>query len=134
MSRGWMVRAYGILMPLAALSVVVQAVLFGGWYSEFEELYRDAHLHLGSASVAVVAACLALAMFGRFPSSAKIMPLTGLLVVLWIGQYLLGQYTDPHRWFSFIHVPLAFVVFGMTLILSARAHRIMAGRYADTDD
>ena len=133
MSRAWMVRAYAVLMPLAALSVVVQGILFAGKYSEGQAWYLAAHMHLGSASLLAVVICLVLAVIGRFPKETRIIPLTAVLTVLWVGQYLLGEYSDDLRWFSFLHIPLAFIIFGLALLLSGRAHRLMAGKYADAE-
>ena len=101
MNRELMVRAYAILMPLAALSVVVQAILFAGRYSEGQSWYLTAHMHVGSASLLIVVICLGLAIFGRFPQATRILPLTVILVLLWLGQYLLGEYSDKVRWLSF---------------------------------
>ncbi len=134
MNRGLLVRAYAVLMPLAALSVVAQAVLFAGRYSEGQAWYLAAHMHLGSASLLIVIVCLGLAILGRFPQTARMVPLTGILVVLWVGQYLLGEYADEVRWLSFLHIPLAFVVFGLAVVLSGRGHRLMAGKYAETGE
>ena len=134
MNRELMVKGYAILMPLAAFSVVVQAVLFAGRYSEGQSWYLAAHMHVGSASLLIVVVCLGLAIFGRFPQATRILPWTGILVALWLGQYLLGEYSDKVRWLSFLHIPIAFLVFGLAALLSGRAHRLMAGRYADSGD
>ena len=133
MNRELMVHAYAILMPLAALSVVVQAILFAGRYSEGQAWYLTAHMHVGSASLLIVVVCLGLAIFGRFPQATRILPLTGILVLLWLGQYLLGEYSDKVRWLSFLHIPIAFVVFGVAVMLTGRAHRLMADRYANAE-
>ena len=74
MNRELMVRAYAILMPLAALSVVVQAILFAGRYSEGQAWYLTAHMHVGSASLLIVVVCLGLAIFGRFPQATRYPP------------------------------------------------------------
>ena len=135
MNRGLMLKAYAVLMPLAALSVVVQAILFAGRYSEGQAWYLTAHMHLGSASLLIVVICLGLAIFGKFPQATRILPLTGILVLLWLGQYLLGEYTtDKVRWPSFLHIPMAFIVFGLAAMLSGRAHRLMGGKYADAGE
>lgn len=134
MNRDLMLRAYAMLMPLAALSVVVQAILFAGRYSEGQSWYLTAHMHVGSASLLIVVVCLGLAIFGKFPQATRILPLTGVLVALWLGQYLLGEYADKVRWLSFLHIPLAFLVFGLAVMLTGRAHRLMAGQYADAGE
>ena len=134
MNRDLMMRAYAMLMPLAALSVVVQAILFAGRYSEGQSWYLTAHMHVGSASLLIVVVCLGLAIFGKFPQATRILPITGILVALWLGQYLLGEYSDKVRWLSFLHIPLAFVVFGLSVMLSGRSHRLMAQRRAETGE
>lgn len=131
MNRDLMMRAYAMLMPLAALSVVVQAILFAGRYSEGQSWYLTAHMHVGSASLLIVVVCLGLAIFGKFPQATRILPLTGILVALWLGQYLLGEYADKVRWLSFLHIPLAFLVFGLAVMLSGRSHRLMAQSRAE---
>ena len=120
-------KAYAVLMPLSALSVIVQAILFGGWYSEVDAGYLDAHQALGAASVAVVLVCLVLAHLARFPREALVGHLTDVLAVLWVVQYMLGQYSEDQRWFSFLHIPLAFIIFGLAVVASGRAHRSIAG-------
>ena len=114
--------------------MVVQAILFAGWDSQGKAWYLTAHMHLGSASLLIVVVCLGLAIFGKFPQATRILPLTGILVLLWLGQYLLGEYSDKVRWLSFLHIPIAFIVFGLAAMLSGRAHRLMAGRYADSEE
>ena len=71
---------------------------------------------------------------GVFHHTTRILPLTGGAgCPLWLGQYLLGEYSDKVRWLSFLHIPIAFLVFGLAAMLSGRAHRLMAGRYADVE-
>ena len=129
-----MVCAFAVLMPMLALSVVLQGIFFAGRYTQGQAWYQAAHLHLGHIATTVMVVCLLAAVLARFPQATRILPLTVVLALLWVAQYLLGQYSDVRTWFSFIHIPLAFVIFGLTLILSGRGHRHMAERRASAPD
>lgn len=125
-------KAYAALMPLSALSVIVQGVFFAGLYSEGKSGYLDAHQALGAASVAVVLVCLPLAYLARFPREVLVGHLTTAVAVLWVIQYLLGQYSEDQRWFAFLHIPLAFIIFGLAVVASGRAHRSIAGKFSNS--
>lgn len=117
--------AYAWLMALAALTVIAQALLFGGFYWEGGEWIR-AHLQLGRISTSLVVAVITpLAFIAGFPRQLRITRMTVVLAVLWLLQTGLGDAMDSARWLVIIHVPLAFVIFGLALLLTGKAHRAL---------
>ncbi len=117
--------AYAWLTALAAGTVVAQAFLFGGFYWEGGDWIR-AHLQLGRISTFLVVAVITpLAFFAGFPRQLGITRMTVVLAVLWLLQTALGDAMDSARWLVIIHVPLAFVIFGLALLLTGKAHRAL---------
>ena len=122
-------RTYAGLIALVTLVVIVQGILFGGFYNEFDQDLIDAHGFVGSISMLVaVLIMIPLGFLARFPRGLWIGPLTVLLAVLWVVQYMLGFTIEDDRWVATIHIALAFLIFGGALLLTARAHRAIAGR------
>jgi hypothetical protein len=121
--RPWAARLYAWLIALAALVIVVQALLFGGFYSQGGN-WMEGHLYLGRISTFVVVAILTpLGFLARFPREIRVGPLTVALAVLWLVQTSLGDAMDFARWFVVIHIPLAFILFGLALWLAGKAHQ-----------
>ncbi len=119
--------AYAWLIALAAVTVIAQALLFGGFYWEGGEWIR-AHLQLGRISTSLVVAVITpLAFFAGFPRQSHIARMTVVLAMLWLLQTGLGDATNSARWLVVIHVPLVFVIFGLAVLLTSKAHRALKG-------
>jgi hypothetical protein len=121
--RPWAARTYIWLVVLASLVIIAQALLFGSFYAQGGN-WMEGHLYLARISTLVVAAILTpLGFLARFPTEMRIGPLTVTLAVLWLVQTSLGDAMDFARWLVVIHIPLAFVLFGLALWLIGKAHQ-----------
>ena len=123
-------RAYAWLIVLTPLAVIVQGILFAGFYSEAEKGLLDAHGMFGQIlGIAIVVILTPLAFLARFPRRLRSGWWTLGLGVLWIIQAeVLGYGIEDVGWLEMVHIPLAFIIFGLALYLTWRAHRALAGR------
>ena len=120
--------AYAVLIALAALQVIVMGFLFAGFYSEGNRGFIDAHAAGADISLLVVVLIVTpLAFLARFRKDRRIGWLTLTLAVLWFVQHSLGYGLEDVRWLEMIHIPLAFVIFGLAFYLTGRAHRALKG-------
>ncbi len=121
-------RAYAALIALATLTVVVQAFLFAGFYSEGEKGFIDVHAALADISlIFVVLIVTPLAFLARFRRDRRFGWLTLTLAVLWFVQYSLGYVIADVRWLEMIHIPLALVILGLAHYLTGGAYRVLKG-------
>lgn len=115
-------RAYTGLAASAALVVVVQAVLFGGFYDEFDEAWLDAHEGVAFISTVVaVVIWTPLGFLARFSKGLRIGWLTLVLAALWVAQLWLGYAIEDNRATAAIHIPLAVLLFGLAVYLVGKA-------------
>jgi hypothetical protein len=118
-------RLFALLMPLLPLILLLQAFMFSGYYEDFNRDFLDVHLYVARISNLIVILLLILALLARFPRSYRILPLTVAVTFLWIAQDAMGESISDARWLVWLHIPNAFVLFGLTIVLSARLHRLV---------
>ena len=124
-------RTYAWLMVLVPLAVIVQGILFAGFYSEAEGRLMDAHGLFGEILGIVILVILTpLAFLARFPRRMRVGWRTLVLAVIWnIQAHVFGFGIEDVGWFEMVHVPLALIIFGVALYLTQQAHRAL-GRTA----
>ena len=125
-------RAYASLIGLAPLVVLIQGILCGGFYSRTELDFLNVHGMLGEISGGVMLIILTpLAFFALFPRRPGLCWWTLGLAVLWnIQAHVFGSGISYVRWFEMIHIPLAFIIFGIALFLTWSSHKGLASRSA----
>jgi hypothetical protein len=123
-------KAYAWLISLLALAVILQGAFAAAGLYHDRDLIAF-HRMLGDLSmILAVLVLLPLAFLARFPRSLRIGLLTAVLAVLWIVQYFLGDFIGQVRWLAILHVPNAFLMFGLALFLAGLAHRVVWRRPA----
>ena len=122
-------RVYTVLIALATLTIVVQGFLFAAFYSEGKRDFIDVHSLVADISLLVVVLIITpVAFLARFRRDRRIGWLTLVLAVLWLVQHSLGFGIVEARWLEMIHIPLAFLIFGLALYLTGKAYRALKGR------
>jgi heme A synthase len=129
--RPRLARAFAWLISIYPLLVILQSLFFALFYSQDPD-WIDIHAVFGDIStIVLVLIALPLAFFSRFPRESRIVLLTVILAVLWIVQLVLGytitENTD-NRWLASLHIPNAFILFGLGIAIAARAHRLVFRR------
>ena len=121
------IYAWGV--ALAALVVIVQGIMFGGFYSGRGDLL-EVHEWLGAISGYVVLVILTpLGFLARWPRGWQIGWLTLVLGVLWnIQAHVLGFGIEDERSLQMVHIPVAFLIFGLALYLAGKTLRALVGR------
>ena len=116
--------AYVWLMALIAALVVVQGVLFAGFYSEADRSFISAHGAVGAlAGLVLLVVLIPLAFVARFPRRMQIGWWTVLLAVLWnLEAHVIGFSIGDSRWLAMAHIPPAIMGFGLGLYLVAGAY------------
>ena len=128
-------RTYAVLVGLTTVSVLVQAVtagLFVNQNGKAPDAWTELH---GVIAYPVMLFALLTAIFAFAAMRTAVPRLwiwTGLLFVATVGQWLSGHaITDLHMdWVIPIHVVLAFLIWGLALVLSVRSATLR--RVADT--
>ena len=122
-------RAYAWLIVLVPLAVIVQGILFAGFYSEAEGGLLDAHGLVGDIlGIAILVILTPLAFLARFPRRPSVGWWTLGLAVIWnIQAHVFGRGIEDVGRFEMLHVPLALIIFGVALYLTQQAHRALAG-------
>ena len=123
-------RAYAWLIVLAPLAVIVQGILFGWFYREFDRDILNMHGIFGEISGGIMLVILTpLAFVARFPRRLGLCWWTLGLAVVWnIQAHVFGYGIEDVRWFEVVHIPLAFIIFGIALYLAWFSHKALAGR------
>lgn len=124
-------KAYAWLISLVALLVIVQAVLFGAFYEKFNEDFIDVHWAVAFIFMIVLVLIITpLSYLARFSRELRMGHLTVFLAVLWIAQFIMGSAIadENERWVATLHIPNAFLIFGLGLYLTGKAHRAVRGR------
>ena len=122
--RPLLARLFASVMSLVTLAVILQGVLFGGFYRNLspDSTWMDVHSFVGIITVAVVVLILApLSYLARFPRNTYITVLTFALAVAWILTYELGREIEDERTLAMVHIPLAVAVFGLSGHLTGRS-------------
>ncbi len=123
--RPRLAKSYAWLISFAALVVIVQGFLFAAFYSEAEKDFLEAHGLEGELmGYIIVVALVPLGFLSRFPRSLQMGWWTVGLALVWnIQAHVFGFGIEDVRWFEMIHIPLAILIFGLTLYLAVKAHR-----------
>ena len=123
-------RAYAWLIVLAALVVILQGIMFGGFHSGKGADFLEAHGIIGEVSGIVVLVVLtALGCLARFPKEWRIGWFTLGLGVLWnIQAHVFGYGIEDERTLEMVHIPGAFLVFGLALYLAGKTRGALLGR------
>ncbi len=80
------------------------------------------------SGIVVFVVGIPLAFLARFRKEWRIGWLTVILAVLWnIQAHLLGYGIEDVRWIEMIHIPVAFVIFGLALYLTGKTGRVLMG-------
>jgi len=114
------------LMALMAVVVIAQGTMFAGLYSRGDGVFLDIHSNMGEISgIVVFVVGIPLAFLARFRKEWKIGWLTVILAVMWnIQAHVLGFGIEDVRWLEMIHIPVAFVIFGLALYLTGKTGRV----------
>ena len=122
-------RIYAWAAALAALVIIVQGITFGGFYSGRGNLL-NVHGELGEISGIVVLVILTpLGFLARFPRRWRIGWLTLVLAVVWnIQAHVFGYGIEDERTLEMVHIPTAFLIFGLALYLAGKTLRASMGR------
>ena len=123
--RPKLARIFAWLVPILPLVLLLQAIMFSGYYEEFNRDFLDIHLYVARVSNLFVILLLILALIVRFPRSYRILPLIAAVTFLWIAQDAMGESISDARWLVWLHIPNAFILFGLSIILAARVHRLV---------
>jgi uncharacterized membrane protein YtjA (UPF0391 family) len=127
------IRAFNALVGVTTLGIFLQAITAGEFVSqEHRGGWITAHNIIGNATliVALVTAILGFVAVRR--SAPAVAAASGVLFVLLVVQIVIGHLiTDGKQdgWIG-VHVPLAFVIFGITIWLSIRGALTRRGRTA----
>ena len=122
--RPILAKVYAGLVSLTTLSVVFQAVLFGGFYQDLspDSIWIELHGFVGVISALIVVVLLTpLSYLARFPAKTRITMLTFGLALIWVLTAEMGRASDQERSLVMIHLPLALVAFGLAGHLTARS-------------
>jgi heme A synthase len=118
------VRTFAILTGLTSLAIFVQAITAGQFVSQsHKHSWIDAHSMIANVAVVLALATGIFAVVAIRKASPVLMWLTVVLFVLTVFQTIIGHLiTEGHidGWIG-VHVPLAFIIFGLTAWLSFRA-------------
>ena len=115
--RPLLARLFASVMSLVTLAVILQGVLFGGFYRNLspDSTWMDVHSFVGIITVAVVVLVLApLSYLARFPRNTYITVLTFALALAWILTYEMGRAIEDERSLAIAHIPLAVAIFGLS--------------------
>ena len=109
--RPLLARIYAGGVALAALVVIVQGIMFGGFYSGKGD-YLEVHELLGGISGIVILVILTpLGFLARWPSGWQIGWLTLVLAILWnIQAHVFGYGIEDERSLEMVHIPVAFLI------------------------
>ena len=123
-------RAYAWLIVLVPLAVIAQGGLFAGFYSEAEGGFLDAHSIVADIlGIAILVILTPLALLARFSQRLSTGWWTLGLALVWnIQGHVFGYGIADVGWFEMVHIPLAFIIFGLALYLTQHAHRALARR------
>jgi len=102
--------------------------MFSGFYAEGEQDFLDVHLIVARISNLFVILLFIIALLARFPRASRVLPFMVAITLLWIAQDAMGEAISDNRWLVWIHIPNAFVLFGLSLTLAARTHRLVFRR------
>ncbi|MBM3926407.1 MAG: hypothetical protein FJ320_10590 [SAR202 cluster bacterium] len=116
-------RIFAMLVPLLPLILLLQAIMFAGFYEEFNRDFLDIHLYVARISNIFVVLLLVIAFVARFPRSYRVLPIMIAIALLWIIQDAMGESISDARWLVWLHIPNAFILFGLTIALAGRLHR-----------
>lgn len=111
---------FSALLGVTSLGVFLQAVTAGEFVSQRgREGWVDAHDIIASAVTVLALATMICAIIALRKTSRSIVTGTVVLFVLSAAQTVIGHLiSDSHaRWLIGIHVPLAFVIFGIAVWL-----------------
>jgi hypothetical protein len=116
------IRVFNILAGLTTLAIFLQAISAGLFMSLREAGKAWVGVHDIVAYIAILLAVVtAIVAIVALRSSAKgLMWAAIVLAVLVIAQVGVGQSIDQVRGLVAVHVPLAFIVFALTIWLSVR--------------
>ncbi len=129
---GWrliVARIYASGIVLSALIIIVQGITFGGFYSGRGNLLQ-VHEYLGTISGFVVLFILAtLGFLAKFPKAWRIGWLTLALGILWnVQAHVFGYGIEDERTLEMVHIPVAFLIFGLALFLAAKTYNVLIKR------
>jgi len=118
------IRVFNALAGVTTPAIFLQAISAGVFMSfrggEAGEPWVTTHRIVGYVAIllAVVTAVIAIVALRR--SAAGLMGAAIALAVLLVAQVGIGQAIENARGLVAVHVPLAFIVFGLTIWLSVR--------------
>ncbi len=101
--------------------MILQAVLAGMFISDEQADAMDQHEVMADVIFVAVAVQLVLAFLARGWSQFRLMNWVGLLLVLSVGQIVLGYAAEDHSFPEAVHIPLGVFLFGLALVISTLA-------------
>ena len=122
--RPFLAKLYAVIVSLTTLAIILQAVLFGGFYQDLspDSIWLNLHGIVGNVTALLVILILTpLSYLARFPANIRITILTFALALIWILIYEMGRASDQETSLVMIHIPLAVVAFGLSGHLTARS-------------
>ena len=122
-------RVYAWLVTVVPPLLIALAAMVGAGIG-IDHDWVEAHWSIWEPfAIVVIFVLTPLAFVAGFPRQLRIAPLTVVLAVLWVLQAVLGHSIDNARWVLSLHIPNAFLIFGLGLFLALLAHRALA-RYS----
>jgi len=128
------IRVFTALTGVTSLLIFLQAVTAGEFVSqEDRDPWIEAHNIVGNATLVVALGVAVFTVVAFHATHRVLMWATIALFVLLVAQLLMGHLiTDAKQdWLIGVHVPVALLVFGLTIWLSIRA---VALRRADAQE
>ena len=119
--------AYTVLIALVTFSVVVQGFLFSGFIAGEGLDYRDAHGLVGTlVGFIMLVVVIPLAFVAKFPKQMRIGWWTvGLTLLYNVQGHVLGFGIEDVRSLEMIHIPVAFLIFGISIYLTGRVYAVL---------
>lgn len=118
------IRIFNVLAGVTTLAVFLQATSAGIFMSfrggDAGKPWVTTHEIVADVAVALALATAVVAIVALRRSAPALMGAAIALVVLLVLQTLIGHWIDGARWLVAVHVPLALLVFAVTIWLSVR--------------
>lgn len=118
------IRVFNILAGITTLAIFLQAISAGVFMSfhsdDAAEPWVTTHQIVGYAAIVLAVITAVVAIVALRASAKGLMWAAIVLAVLLVAQVGIGQSIEHVRGLVAVHVPLAFIVFALTIWLSVR--------------
>ena len=118
------IRVFNVLAGVTTLAIFLQAISAGIFMSfrgsDAGAPWVTVHQVVGYAAILLAVVTAVIAIVALRKAAAGLMGAAIVLAVLLVAQVGIGQAIESVRGLVAVHVPLAFIVFGLTIWLSVR--------------